>query len=123
MNILSLEDETDIGEPVVDSLLDDRYEVVWVRDVVAAHAAVAERAFDLLLVDVTLPRGEDAGFDFAREAREAGYAGVGGGMGLGPALVAFIAQTLAGDLTLRNLDPGFEATLRLPVVVSNASAG
>jgi signal transduction histidine kinase len=38
-------------------------------------------------------------------------------MGLGLALVAFIAQTLEGDLTLRNLDPGFEATLRLPVLV------
>lgn len=44
----------------------------------------------------------------------------GGGMGLGLALVAFIAQTLEGDLTLRNLDPGFEATLRLPVVVRKA---
>ncbi len=43
--------------------------------------------------------------------------GHGGGMGLGLALVAFIAQTLEGDLTLRNLDPGFEATLRLPVLV------
>jgi signal transduction histidine kinase len=41
----------------------------------------------------------------------------GGGMGLGLALVAFIAQTLDGDLAMRNLDPGFEATLRLPVVV------
>ncbi|MDA0700207.1 MAG: HAMP domain-containing sensor histidine kinase [bacterium] len=40
----------------------------------------------------------------------------GGGMGLGLALVAFIAQTLEGELGIRNLDPGFEATLRLPIV-------
>ena len=40
-----------------------------------------------------------------------------GGTGLGLALVAFIAQTLGGELALRNLEPGFEATLRLPIVV------
>lgn len=40
-----------------------------------------------------------------------------GGTGLGLALVAFIAQTLGGDLSLRNLRPGFEASLRLPIVV------
>jgi signal transduction histidine kinase len=41
----------------------------------------------------------------------------GGGMGLGLALVAFIAQSLEGEFAMRNLDPGFEATLRLPIVV------
>jgi signal transduction histidine kinase len=40
-----------------------------------------------------------------------------GGTGLGLALVAFITQTLGGDLALRNLHPGFEANLRLPIVV------
>lgn len=40
-----------------------------------------------------------------------------GGTGLGLALVAFISQTLGGDLVLRNLQPGFEANLRLPIVV------
>ena len=40
-----------------------------------------------------------------------------GGTGLGLALVAFITQTLGGDLALRNLQPGFEANLRLPIVV------
>lgn len=42
----------------------------------------------------------------------------GGGTGLGLALVAFVTQTLGGELALRNLNPGFEATLRLPVVVA-----
>lgn len=40
-----------------------------------------------------------------------------GGTGLGLALVAFIAQTLGGELALRNLRPGFEASLRLPILV------
>lgn len=39
-----------------------------------------------------------------------------GGTGLGLALVAFIAQTLGGELALRNLRPGFEASLRLPIL-------
>lgn len=43
-----------------------------------------------------------------------------GGTGLGLALVAFIAQTLGGDVALRNLRPGFEASLRLPVIVDGA---
>jgi signal transduction histidine kinase len=41
----------------------------------------------------------------------------GGGHGLGLSLVAVIADALDGELDLRNLAPGFEATLRLPVVV------
>jgi signal transduction histidine kinase len=45
-----------------------------------------------------------------------------GGTGLGLALVAFISQTLGGDLVLRNLQPGFEANLRLPIVVEERSA-
>ena len=75
MNILLLEDETDIAEPVVEALEDDRYDVVWVRDATQALAAVAEREFDLLLVDVTLPEGAYAGFEFVRHVRDAGYAG------------------------------------------------
>ena len=47
MNILLLEDETDIAEPVVEALEDDRYDVVWVRDASHALAAVADREFDL----------------------------------------------------------------------------
>jgi len=41
----------------------------------------------------------------------------GGGLGLGLSLVALIAKTLGGRLELRNMAPGFEATVELPVVV------
>ncbi len=104
MNILLLEDETDIAEPVVEGLTDDRYDVVWVRDVAAAHDAVAERAFDLLLIDVSLPRGEDAGFDFAREAREAGFTGA----------VMFVSARDAVSDRIRGLDLGGDDYLVKP---------
>ena len=42
-----------------------------------------------------------------------------GGTGLGLALVAFIAQTLGGEISLRNLHPGFEASLKLPIVAGH----
>jgi DNA-binding response OmpR family regulator len=104
MTILYLEDETDIAEPVVEALTDDRYDVVWVRDVTAAHDAMAERAFDLLLVDVTLPQGEDAGFTFAHEARDAGYAGA----------VMFVSARDAVADRIRGLDLGGDDYLVKP---------
>ncbi|MDA0700208.1 MAG: response regulator transcription factor [bacterium] len=104
MTILLLEDETDIAEPVVEALIDDRYGVVWVRDVAAAHDAVAERPFDLLLVDVTLPRDEDAGFRFASEARAAGFQGA----------VMFLSARDAVADRIRGLDLGGDDYLVKP---------
>jgi two-component system, OmpR family, response regulator QseB len=104
MTILLLEDETDIAEPVVEALTDDRYEVVWVRDVAAAHDAIADRAFDLLLLDVTLPRDEDAGFGFASEVRAAGYDGA----------VMFVSARDAVADRIRGLDLGGDDYLVKP---------
>jgi signal transduction histidine kinase len=42
---------------------------------------------------------------------------VGDGLGLGLSLVDVIARALDGELDLRNTGTGFEATLRLPIVV------
>jgi len=104
MTILLLEDESDIAEPVVEALIDDRYDVVWVRDVAAAHDAVAGRDFDLLLVDVTLPRDEDAGFRFASEVRAAGYDGA----------VMFVSARDAVADRIRGLDLGGDDYLVKP---------
>jgi len=104
MTILLLEDETDIAEPVVEALQDDRYDVAWARDLDAARSAVAERAFDLLLVDVTLPEGADAGFAFAREVRDAGYDG---------ALMFVSARDAVAD-RIRGLDLGGDDYLVKP---------
>lgn len=104
MTILLLEDESDIAEPVKEALQDDRYDVVWVRDAAAAFEAVAERDFDLLLVDVTLPEGAYAGFEFVRGVREAGYAG---------ALMFVSARDAVAD-RIRGLDLGGDDYLVKP---------
>jgi DNA-binding response OmpR family regulator len=104
MTILLLEDETDIAEPVVEALQDDRYDVVWVRDAAQATEAVAEREFDLLLVDVTLPEGAYAGFEFVRAIREAGYGG---------ALMFVSARDAVAD-RIRGLDLGGDDYLVKP---------
>jgi len=43
-----------------------------------------------------------------------------GGSGLGLTLVSLIARSLRGSFTLHNTDPGMQAVLRLPIVVSRA---
>ncbi len=104
MNILLVEDETDIAEPVVRSLEDDRYDVVWVREATQAFRAVADREFDLLLVDVTLPEGAYAGFEFVREVRDAGYVGA----------LMFVSARDAVTDRIRGLDLGGDDYLVKP---------
>lgn len=48
--------------------------------------------------------------------------GQAAGSGLGLALVAQVAETLGGELRLRNVPGGLEASLTVPVVVRRASA-
>lgn len=75
MNILFLEDERDLAEPVTQLLRAQRYSVTWVASLEAAYDALAERDYDLAILDVMLPEGEDAGFELAEGIREAGFNG------------------------------------------------
>lgn len=75
MRILLLEDQADIAQPLVEALRGGRYEVVWADAVEAAYHALASTTFDLAVLDVMLPTGEDEGFDFARDLREVGFEG------------------------------------------------
>jgi len=75
MRILLLEDEADIAEPLLLLLAREGYEAVWARSLEEAWASFLEAEPDLLVLDVMLPEGEDAGFTFAQEVREGGYAG------------------------------------------------
>ena len=104
MRILLLEDEFDIGEPIAEALGSDRYEVVWARDVPAGRDAVAEQEFDVAILDVMVPSGEDAGFAFARELRAAGF----------PGAVLFVSARDAVADRIRGLDLGGDDYLVKP---------
>lgn len=75
MNILIVEDERDIADPVVQLLRAQRYDVTWAASLESAYEALAERDFDLAVLDVMLPEGEDAGFRLAGGLRDAGFGG------------------------------------------------
>lgn len=75
MNILLLEDERDIAEPVAQLLRAQRYEVTWVASLEDAYDAFGERDYDLAVLDVMLPEGEDAGFTLAQGLRDVGFSG------------------------------------------------
>ena len=56
MRILLVEDDTMIGEAVLDVLRASHYAVDWVRDGELADAALADSQYDLVLLDLGLPR-------------------------------------------------------------------
>ena len=65
MRILLAEDDTMIGEVVLDALRAEHYAVDWVKDGQMADTALTTADYDLLLLDLGLPRkdGLDAGAD------------------------------------------------------------
>lgn len=75
MRIVILEDEADIADAVADVLRRDGYVVVWAADRGAFFDAVAEAPTDLVILDVMLPEGEEAGFDIARRLRSVDFEG------------------------------------------------
>ena len=56
MRLLLVEDDTMIGEAVLDALRAEHYAVDWVRDGAMADAALASEHYDLMLLDLGLPR-------------------------------------------------------------------
>ena len=56
MRILLVEDDTMIGEVVLDALRAEHWAVDWVRDGALAQVALATTPYDLLLLDLGLPR-------------------------------------------------------------------
>jgi DNA-binding response OmpR family regulator len=75
MRILLLEDQPDIATPLIEALRLGRYEVVWSRTLDEAWQAITARPFDLAVLDVMLPSGDDSGFELARDLRAVGYGG------------------------------------------------
>ncbi|HZY17887.1 MAG TPA: response regulator transcription factor [Ramlibacter sp.] len=56
MRLLLVEDDPMIGEAVLDALRAEHYAVDWVRDGGMAETALATQAYDLVLLDLGLPR-------------------------------------------------------------------
>jgi DNA-binding response OmpR family regulator len=67
MRLLLVEDDTMIGEAVLDLLRAEHYAVDWVRDGEMAATASQSENYDLILLDLGLPRRD--GLDVLRELR------------------------------------------------------
>lgn len=56
MRVLLVEDDLMIGQGVALALKDAAYAVDWVRDGVAAMSTISTQSYDLMLLDLGLPR-------------------------------------------------------------------
>ncbi|HRZ60139.1 MAG TPA: response regulator transcription factor [Rubrivivax sp.] len=72
MRVLLVEDDRMIGDSLRESLRAEGYAVDWVRDAEAAVAATGTERFDLLLLDLGLPRA--SGLEVLRTLRARGDA-------------------------------------------------
>ena len=67
MRLLLLEDDVMIGETVLDLLRAEQYAVDWVKDGDAADTALRTQQYDLVLLDLGVPRRD--GLDVLRALR------------------------------------------------------
>jgi DNA-binding response OmpR family regulator len=67
MRLLLVEDDRMIGDTLRAALRLDGYAVDWVRDAVAAQSTLASERFDLVLLDLGLPKGD--GLEVLRDLR------------------------------------------------------
>ncbi|MDO9405459.1 MAG: response regulator transcription factor [Polaromonas sp.] len=67
MRLLLVEDDPMIGEAVLHMLRSERYAVDWVRDGAMADTALRDAAYDLVLLDLGLPKRD--GLDVLRGLR------------------------------------------------------
>jgi two-component system, OmpR family, response regulator QseB len=70
MRVLVVEDDRMIAEAVGTALEQDGYTVEWIRDGASAAAALGTSSFDIVLLDLGLPRR--SGLEVLREARRQG---------------------------------------------------
>src|SRR3954452_5821484 len=67
MRVLLVEDDAMIGEAVLDVLRSEHYAVDWVRDGAMADTALRSESYDLVLLDLGLPKRD--GLDVLRSLR------------------------------------------------------
>ena len=66
--ILVLEDEPNVGSTLTERLGSEGFDVTWAKTIEQAREEIAQRKFDLALLDVGLPDG--SGFQVAEELRK-----------------------------------------------------
>jgi DNA-binding response OmpR family regulator len=66
--VLLVEDERNVGSTLVERFKKEGYEVAWATTAEEARLEIAQRKFDLALLDVGLP--DDSGFNVAKTLRE-----------------------------------------------------
>lgn len=68
MRLLLVEDDSMIGESISEALINENYAVDWVRDGHSAELALANGVYDLLLLDLGLPKKQ--GLQVLRDYRQ-----------------------------------------------------
>lgn len=112
MRILLVEDEASLREPIAVYIRRLGYDILEAGDVEAAREALYDAEPDLVILDVMLPEGVDAGFAFASELREAGFEGP----------VLFITARDAVEDRVRGLDLGGDDYLTKPFSLEELAA-
>ncbi len=110
MRLLLVEDDAMIGEAVLDALRGAHYAVDWVRDGEMASTALAGQDYDLVLLDLGLPRR--SGLDVLRALRAAGTKT--------PVLIA-TARDVVGD-RIAGLDAGADDYVVKPFDIDELQA-
>jgi DNA-binding response OmpR family regulator len=73
VRLLIVEDEKTLAATLEESLRAKDFEPYVAPDAQSAWEAAWARPFDVVLLDVMLPEGDEAGFEWAREFRESGF--------------------------------------------------
>lgn len=73
MRVLVVEDEKALADTLHDSLRAHGFEVESVSSATEAWERLWAQPFDLVVLDVMLPEGDEAGFETAAEMRDAGF--------------------------------------------------
>lgn len=70
MRLLIVEDDPNLAALIIEGLGEDGFVVEHSPSAMQAHATASLTPYDLIVLDVMLPEGADAGFDLAKTLRE-----------------------------------------------------
>jgi len=110
MRLLLVEDDTMIGESVLDALRGEGYAVDWVRDGVMADSALRTERYDLVLLDLGLPKMDGMAVLKALRARHEAT----------PVLIATARDAVAARIA--GLDAGADDYVLKPYDLNELSA-